>query len=102
MRTGNGISDVVQIQTGNVTRADETKPAHSKTREMTAKSANGSVPVEDETRLTAGGKLLANALNISDVRSAKVNALREAISSGNYSVPSSMVADKVFDSMIKP
>ena len=101
MRTGNGISDVVQIQAGNVTRAEETRPAHNKTRE-TVKSAEGSVPVKDETRLTAGGELLANALNISDVRSAKVDALREAISSGNYSVPSSMVADKVFDSMIKP
>jgi len=102
MRTGNGMSDVVQMQTGNVTRADETRPAHNKTRETTAKPADGSVPVKDETRLTAGGELLANALNVSDVRSAKVDALREAISSGNYSVPSSMVADKVFDSMIKP
>ena len=101
MRTGNGISDVVQIQTGNVTRAGETRPAQNKTREM-GTSAESSVPVRDETRLTAGAELLANALNISDVRSAKVDALREAISSGNYSVPSSMVADKVFDSMIKP
>jgi flagellar biosynthesis anti-sigma factor FlgM len=101
MRTGNGISDVVQIQAGNATRAEETRPAQNKTREM-AKSADGSVPVKDETRLTTGGELLANALNMSDVRSAKVDALREAISSGSYSVPSSMVADKVFDSMIKP
>jgi negative regulator of flagellin synthesis FlgM len=53
----------------------------------------------DETTLSATAALVAQSLNGSDVRSEKVASLQQAIAAGNYSVPSSAVADKIIQSL---
>ena len=42
----------------------------------------------------------AQALDGSDIRSAKVSALQQAIAAGSYSVSSSDVADKIIQSLL--
>ncbi len=44
---------------------------------------------------------MSQALEISDVRSAKVAALQQAIASGSYKVSSSDVAEKMIDSLLE-
>jgi negative regulator of flagellin synthesis FlgM len=55
----------------------------------------------DQTSLSSVGGLVAQALEGSDVRSAKVASLQQAIAAGNYSVSSSDVADKVIQSLLE-
>jgi negative regulator of flagellin synthesis FlgM len=54
----------------------------------------------DQTNLSSTGGLVAQALGISDVRSAKVASLQQAIAAGSYNVPSSNVADKMIQSLL--
>jgi flagellar biosynthesis anti-sigma factor FlgM len=54
----------------------------------------------DQTNLSSTGGLVAQALEISDTRSAKVASLQQAIASGNYRVSSSDVADKIIQSLL--
>jgi len=54
----------------------------------------------DQTNLTSTGGLVAQALESSDTRSAKVASLQQAIASGSYSVSSSDVADKIIQSLL--
>ncbi len=56
---------------------------------------------EDQADLSSTGGIIAQALEGSDARSAKVSALQQAIASGSYHVPSSDVAEKVIDSLLK-
>jgi negative regulator of flagellin synthesis FlgM len=55
----------------------------------------------DQTNLSSAGGLVAQALEGSDTRSAKVASLQQAIASGTYSVSSSDVADKIIHSLLK-
>jgi negative regulator of flagellin synthesis FlgM len=57
------------------------------------------VPASEAQPARTGG-LIAQALGTSDVRTAKVEAVRSAIADGSYNVPSSAVAGKIIDSMI--
>jgi negative regulator of flagellin synthesis FlgM len=54
----------------------------------------------DQTNLSSTGGLVAQALEGSDTRSAKVASLQQAIAAGNYSVSSSDVADKIIQSLL--
>jgi negative regulator of flagellin synthesis FlgM len=54
----------------------------------------------DQASLSSTGGLVAQALEGSDTRSAKVAPLQQAIAAGNYSVSSSDVADKMIQSML--
>lgn len=54
----------------------------------------------DQTNLSSTGGLVAQALDSSDTRSAKVASLQQAIASGTYSVSSSDVADKIIQSLL--
>ncbi|HEX3968900.1 MAG TPA: flagellar biosynthesis anti-sigma factor FlgM [Edaphobacter sp.] len=54
----------------------------------------------DETNLSSTGGLVAQALESSDTRSAKVASLQQAIAAGNYSVSSADVADKIIQSLL--
>jgi negative regulator of flagellin synthesis FlgM len=54
----------------------------------------------DQTELSAASGIMAQALEGSDTRSAKVAALQQAIASGNYNVSSSDVADKMIQSLL--
>ena len=55
----------------------------------------------DQTNLSSTGALVAQALEGSDTRSAKVAALQQAVAAGTYSVPSSDVADKIIQSLLE-
>jgi negative regulator of flagellin synthesis FlgM len=55
----------------------------------------------DQTNLSSTGGLVAQALEGSDTRSAKVASLQQAIASGTYSVSSSDVADKIIRSLLE-
>jgi flagellar biosynthesis anti-sigma factor FlgM len=68
----------------------------------TEKSAEASpAAVKDQPSVSSTGGLVAQALNTSDVRQEKVSALQSAIASGSYNVPSSEVASKIVDSLLK-
>lgn len=54
----------------------------------------------DQTNLSSTGGLVAQALEGSDTRSAKVASLQQAIAAGTYTVPSSDVADKIIQSLL--
>jgi negative regulator of flagellin synthesis FlgM len=54
----------------------------------------------DQTNLSSTGGLVAKALEGSDIRSARVASLQQAIAAGSYSVPSSNVADKIIESLL--
>jgi negative regulator of flagellin synthesis FlgM len=54
----------------------------------------------DQTTLSSAGGLVAQALETSDTRSAKVESLQQAIATGTYNVSSSDVADKIIQSLL--
>jgi|HubBroStandDraft_6_1064221.scaffolds.fasta_scaffold974855_2 negative regulator of flagellin synthesis FlgM len=54
----------------------------------------------DQTNLSSTGGLVAQALESSDIRSAKVASLQQAIAAGSYNVSSSDVADKIIQSLL--
>jgi|GEM_PF-3195357 len=54
----------------------------------------------DQTNLSSTAGLVAQALESSDTRSAKVASLQQAIAAGTYNVPSSDVADKIIQSLL--
>jgi len=68
-------------------------------RESGESSAN--VEHADQTSLSSTGGLVAQALEGSDTRLAKVSSLQRAITDGNYSVSSSDVADKIIQSLLE-
>lgn len=55
----------------------------------------------DQATLSSAAGALAQAANTDDVRSEKVAELQKAIASGSYHVSSTVVADKLIDSMLK-
>ncbi len=91
-------------QTINSIPSSEAKPAtpvssvDSGSKETEGSIAN--VAQVDQTNLSFAGGLVAQALEGSDTRSAKVASLQQAIAAGNYSVSSSEVADKIIQSML--
>jgi negative regulator of flagellin synthesis FlgM len=54
----------------------------------------------DQANVSSTGGLVAQALEGSDTRSAKVASLQQAIAAGTYSVSSSDVADKIIQSLL--
>jgi negative regulator of flagellin synthesis FlgM len=54
----------------------------------------------DQTSLSSTGGLVAQALEGSDTRSAKVASLQQSIATGSYGVSSSDVADKIIQSLL--
>lgn len=75
----------------------ENRPAEN---QKPAAPAPASQPQADAATLSPAGNLIAQALNGSDVRSDKVDALRQTIASGNYNVSSADVADKMIQSLL--
>ena len=76
-------------------------PENSKTgrsgQSGSARAASGSAPSADQTSLSFGqarvSSLEAQVLAQPEVRAGKVQALAQAVSQGNYFVPSSQIAD---------
>ena len=65
-----------------------------------ADTANAAIQADHADLSTTGG-LISKALEGSDVRTAKVEALQQAIASGSYNVSSSDVADKMIQSLLE-
>ena len=88
----------------NSIASSEAKPATQvSASDSVSKASEGSIAnVEqvDQTNLSYTGGLVAQALESSDTRSAKVASLQQAIAAGNYSVSSSDVADKIIQSLL--
>jgi negative regulator of flagellin synthesis FlgM len=102
MSYSNGVGRIPQaINTITTSEAKPVTPAGS-----TANLANGNqepitnVQHADHADLSSAGAVVAQALEGSDVRSAKVASLQQAIATGNYSVSSSDVADKIIQSLL--
>jgi negative regulator of flagellin synthesis FlgM len=97
-------SGISSLQAINSTTPSEVRPAAEvSTSESVSKASAGSIANVghvDQTNLSSTGGLVAQALEISDTRSAKVASLQQAIASGNYSVSSSDVADKIIQSLL--
>jgi negative regulator of flagellin synthesis FlgM len=74
-------------------------PASTDAANESAASAN--VEHTDQMNLSSAGGLVAQALESSDTRTAKVASLQQAISAGTYSVSSSDVADKIIQSLVE-
>ncbi len=83
----------------------EAKPATDANESRSGIDSNvePAVQVEhaDRADLSSAGGLVAQALEGSDTRSAKVASLQQAIATGNYSVSSSDVAEKIIESLLK-
>jgi negative regulator of flagellin synthesis FlgM len=54
----------------------------------------------DQASLSSSGGLVAQALEASDERSAKVGSLQQTIAAGSYNVSSSDVAEKIIQSLL--
>lgn len=89
----NGIG--VSQQAINSITPSEAKPTVPSREPLT------NVQHSDEANLSSTGGLVAQALEGSDTRSAKVASLQQAIATGSYSVSSSDVADKIIQSLLE-
>jgi|SRR5438270_7652295 len=91
-------------QTSNSIASSEAKPtAQVSVLNKLSNASDGSIAnVEqvDQTSLSSTGGLVAQAMEGSDIRSAKVAALQQSIAAGKYSVSSSDVADKIIQSLL--
>lgn len=91
-------------QTTNPITPTEAKPAiQTSVSETVANPSEvqiSNVEHADQTNLSSTGGLVAQALESSDIRSAKVVSLQQAIAAGTYSVSSSNVADKIIQSLL--
>jgi negative regulator of flagellin synthesis FlgM len=97
----NGIGDLKQALTSiapaTATEAQQVSSAKAKESNKTATPRES---LSDEARLSSTGGLIAQALEGSDVRTAKVEALQKAIADGSYNVSSSDVAGKMIQSLL--
>jgi negative regulator of flagellin synthesis FlgM len=91
-------------ETINSVTAPEAKPAAPvNARDSVSKASEGSIAKAervDQANLSSTGGLVAQALEGSDTRSAKVASLQQTIAAGNYSVSASDVADKIIQSLL--
>lgn len=93
---------------GNVQNAVTTVPANGAQRSEAASNAStknaaasGVPPSQDQTRFSSTSGVLGQSLSGPDVRMPKVQELSAAIAAGTYQVPSSDVAGKMIDALLK-
>ena len=98
MSSANGIGDLKQAVSALVpaTPAQQSVQTQSNESNRSAPTA----PQSDEATLSTTGGIIAQALQGSDVRTAKIEALQKTIASGSYSVSASDVADKMIQSLL--
>jgi negative regulator of flagellin synthesis FlgM len=103
MSYSSGISNIQQQAIDSIATS-EAKPVTPVTNPASSASTGegqiANVEHADQAELSSTGGLVAQALEGSDVRSAKVASLQQAIASGSYNVPSSDVADKIIQSLL--
>jgi len=102
MGFSNGIGSLQQ--TTNPITPTEAKPAIQTSLSESVANRNevqtSNVEHADQTNLSSAGGLVAQALESSDIRSAKVASLQQAIAAGTYRVSPSDVADKIIQSLL--
>jgi negative regulator of flagellin synthesis FlgM len=99
MTYASGINSLQQAI--NSITPSEAKPAAQVSASDSAGAGSiANVEHADQANLSSTGGLVAQALESSDTRSAKVASLQQAIAAGNYSVSSSDVADKIIQSLL--
>jgi flagellar biosynthesis anti-sigma factor FlgM len=99
MTYASGINSLQQAI--NSITPSEAKPAAQVSASDSASAGSiANVEHADQANLSSTGGLVAQALESSDTRSAKVASLQQAIAAGNYSVSSSAVADKIIQSLL--
>src|SRR4051794_20245566 len=102
MSYANGINSLQQAI--NSVASAEVKPATQVSApDRVSKPGNAptaNVQQVDQTTLSSTGGVVAQAMEGSDTRSAKIASLQQAIAAGNYSVSSSDVADKIIQSLL--
>jgi|ERR1700677_2567292 negative regulator of flagellin synthesis FlgM len=102
MSSVSGINNL-QHTIGSVTPS-EAKPAiaanASANRASGDESSIPSAERADQASLSSTGGMVAQALESSDTRPAKVASLQQAIAAGNYNVSSTDVADKIIQSLL--
>ena len=102
MSYSNGIGSLPQ--TTNPVTPTEPKPVIQTNVSDSVANQNeaqiSSVDHADQTNLSSTAGLVAQVLRSSDIRSAKVASLQQAIAAGTYSVSSSDVADKIIQSLL--
>ena len=90
----------LQRHIGSLPSTAAAAPVHPK---ESSAAAEGTLQVAeaDKTKLSSLGGLVSQALEGSDTRTAKVASLQQAISSGQYNVSSSNVAEKLIQSLLE-
>lgn len=95
-----GIGDL-QTKSRSILPSEASAPVQSKQLNAAAEVRGPSAPGVDQTSLSPMGGIISQAMSGSDVRTEKVAALQQAISSGQYNVPSSEVANKMLQSLLE-
>jgi negative regulator of flagellin synthesis FlgM len=96
----NGISSLQQALSAITTTATKPSDATAPAGETKSQAVAPTAERADQANLSAAGGIMAQALEGSDTRSAKVASLQQAIASGSYNVSSSDVADKMIQSLL--
>jgi len=99
MDFGDGIGELKQALSTLLPASKTQAATRTETTDAVGKSVIDDKTQADATSLSSAGALIAKVFDSSDVRTAKVEALQQAIASGSYNVPSSMVADKIIQSL---
>lgn len=95
----NGVGGLQQLL-GSMTPTTA-EPANHPSRSGATAAPSSAANHADQTSLSSASGLIAQALDGSDTRAAKVAALQRAIVSGTYNVSSADVADKMIQSLLK-
>ena len=101
MSFGNGIGDLKQALSTAVAVSGARTATRPESAPATSQTASGHGPNADEANLSTTSGLLAQSLAGSDVRTEKVESLRQAIADGSYQVSSTEVAGKIIQSLME-
>ena len=101
MSYANGIGSPQQIPGADHTIPATPDPKLAVSASPITESSSSNVQHADQASLSTAGGVVAQALEGSDTRSAKVASLQQAIAAGTYHVSSSDVADKVIQSLLE-
>jgi negative regulator of flagellin synthesis FlgM len=100
MSFADGIGSVSQSLAPITPAATPAQEATAPKASEVAQAASSTAQPIDHADLSSTGAVIAKALETSDTRSEKVEALRQAIASGSYNVPATEVANKIIESML--
>ena len=100
MSYADGIGKLPPVSGTNAAKPVQPVPASTDQAPQAAPTASSANPA-DHADLSAASGLIATALAGSDVRTARVEALQQAIASGNYHISSGDIADKMIQSFLE-